>query len=109
MRQQVSKATVVAIFAIGSLISTPVPALAAPTWTMPESLKGLTLKQAQNALAPFTEAGLTLHTQNVTGPAEEQLNPTNWIVCWQSPKPGKTVTQKTWLALGVRRPDTKCY
>lgn len=83
------------------------------TWQMPGPFKGGSLAAAESALQPLVDAKLiTVHPMNAKGPAQQILNPTNWIVCWQSPKAGTVVKvnpkKMKWVSIGLRRPDTKC-
>lgn len=79
------------------------------SWEMPGPLRGSSLASAESTLQPLLDAaGRKLDVRNVNGPAQTVTNATNWYVCWQSPQAGKTVTKKTWIGVGVRRPGTSC-
>ncbi|HNM86818.1 MAG: hypothetical protein U0Q20_11155 [Mycobacterium sp.] len=120
MRQRFTAAVGATALAVGLVIGVAAPAWAdegpvSPegTWEMPGPFKGATLAAAESSLQPLVDAGvIKINAFNRTGPLQEILNPTNWIVCGQSPKAG-TVSKvnpkkKRTVSLSLRRPATKC-
>ncbi|MDY6871148.1 MAG: PASTA domain-containing protein [Actinomycetota bacterium] len=93
-----------AVFATSLAFSAP-PAMAAPSkWTMPE-IRGMNLAAAEKAFNAATEgSGLKLTPVNRSGPGEV-INLTNWTVCAQSPRAGRTIRAKSKPAVGVNRPN----
>lgn len=84
-------------------------ATAAQTWEMPD-VKGMNLEQAESVILDMTgETKVAMRSFNTTGATQEQLNPTNWIVCYQYPLAGNELTDKTGIAFGVRRPNEDCW
>lgn len=88
----------------------PVAAAPAPEWLMPD-VKGMVLANAIDEVLTVTGgAELNIVTDDTKG-TREQINMTYWVVCWQSPKAGVAISQKSkYVGLGVKRlSDENCY
>ena len=121
MRHRFTAAVGATSMAVGLMIGIAAPAWAddaSPvsaegTWEMPGPFKGGTLAAAESSLQSLVDAGvIKINAFNAKGPAQQILNPTNWIVCGQSPRAGTVVKvnpkKKRVVSISLRRPETKC-
>ena len=120
MRQRFTAAMGAAFLIAGLTVGVSAPAWADEgpvsaegTWQMPGPFKGANLAQAEASLQPLVDAGvIKINAFNRNGPLPQILNPTNWIVCSQSPRAGTVVkvnpNKKRIVSLSLRRPATKC-
>lgn len=93
---------------VGSTLLAP-QASAQQLGVMP-NISGQILQRAVSMINAATgENDLSVATYNLTATGQEVISQTNWVVCWQAPKPGKPVDESTWIGVGVRRPNTACY
>lgn len=84
------------------------PTATATTWEMPDVRK-MVLAKAFDDLRAAAPAGVKIKTIDQNG-NRDQLNLTNWIVCWVWPKQGTEVPMKSKaVSLGVSRPNEKCW
>lgn len=75
------------------------------------NVRNMVLQNAINEILAVTGGTeLNIVTDDTKG-NREQLNLTYWTVCWQSPKAGNPISQKSkYVGLGVKRlSDPKCY
>ncbi|MCK0174564.1 MULTISPECIES: hypothetical protein [Mycobacteriaceae] len=85
------------------------PAAAQDEWDMPD-FRGMTLQGAVDEVAAVTDgAPLTLNVFNTTGAPQQITNATYWIVCYQNPSVGSSITLDSKVSLGLRRPNTSCW
>ncbi|MGB3480784.1 MAG: PASTA domain-containing protein [Mycobacterium sp.] len=85
------------------------PAVAAPSaLTMPEVRK-ISLQKALTSIDALGDnTKFRINTYNMVGWTQEQLSPANWIVCRQSPGPGRALKANSRITLGVKRPWQGC-
>ena len=78
-----------------------------PPWTMPDVV-GQTLQKAEDTLLAVTgDPDMDIRTSSPKI-NQEQINLTNWVVCYQSPKADGTISEKTKrVYLYVKRPNEK--
>ena len=80
------------------------PAVAAdPPWEMPNVTGDVLQRAIDEVLAVAAPVELKIKTIDTKG-TREQINLNYWTVCWQFPKAGEQISQKTkTVSLGVRR------
>lgn len=79
------------------------PASAAPAaWVMPD-VRGMVLSKAVKAVQEVTGPGLKLRIVDLKN-GQDVINQTNWAVCYESPRGGRPISQKTKrVSLYVKR------
>lgn len=101
------------VIGISSMILIGASGVAIPTATADEAempdLVEMTLDEAQ---AEFADAAgnpeLVLESDNITGPKQEQLVPSFWKVCEQSPEEGEPISEDESYEVGVVRAGEEC-
>ena len=88
---------------LGASIASALPAVAAPSDTMP-NVAGQNLWAALQQLPPLGD----VTTVDVTGTHRYALLPTIWKVCDQIPAPGTELTPDTPITLGVVKTEEVC-
>lgn len=109
VRTAMGLGTILASAAIG--LAGPAAAAPATAWPMPD-MRGQTLARAQDMVYSFSSSTeFRIRTLDGAGLSRQQLNPTNWIVCRQSPGAGgvlrankENVARVTFV---VRRPSSE--
>ena len=83
------------LFVLAATIGFAGPVSAAPvSWTMP-NVRGEILKRAIKTVQETTGVpGLKLKFVDLKN-GQDVHNKTNWVVCWQSPRAGKLISQKS--------------
>ncbi|OKH74726.1 hypothetical protein EB72_15565 [Mycobacterium sp. SWH-M1] len=81
-----------------------------PPWVMPD-LRGLVLQTAIDEVYAVSGPVKLNFVFDDTKGNRDVINTTYWTVCWQSPKAGKAISQKSkYVGFGVKRlTDKKCY
>jgi hypothetical protein len=80
----------------------------AAVWTMPSEInKGL--DQANSDLQELTSGAIAgADTHDATGAGQSQYYDANWVVCYQTPAPGSTITSATSIEFGVVARGSPC-
>jgi len=86
----------------------PVVETGPTSWTMP-NLVGENLQDAQNAIQSLTDYRIFVtHSHDASGAHRLQVVDSNWQVCSQNVKPGKTITTGTAIDFGAVKLGESC-